>query len=178
MAELYTPKRAADLLGVSPSALRLYTDRYAVHLSTEATSTPRKFTRDDLKVFAFVAHSTGLGRTHDEILATWDEEFPRFVWEVPAPATDESTALISIAELGYMRAQLEEAQRNAQAAWEREHAARQEARQEAEQLREEINRLHRELGKAEGELSALRRLAQDAPQATRGPWWARLFGGK
>lgn len=170
MAELYTPKRAADLLDVSPSALRLYCDRYAVHLSTEATSIPRKFTPDDLKVFAFVAQSTGLGKTHDEILATWNEAFPAFVWEVPAPSTDESTALVSIADLARMRTQLEEAQRSAQAAWDREQAAREEAHEQAEQLRSRIEQLQRELGKAEGELSALK-------TRPRG-WWARLWGGE
>lgn len=164
MPDLYTPKQVSEILGISPSAIRLYCDRYAVHLSTEATTTPRKFTESDLRTLAFVAHSTAQGRTHDEILATWAETFPGFEWEPPAPqeATDAG-AMVPMADVIAMHALLQEAQR-------REQETKQEAQQQAESLREEIRRLERELGQREGELSALK--------TQRRGWWARLFGGE
>lgn len=187
MPDLYSPKQVSDILDVSASAIRIYTDRYADKLSTEATTPPRKFRPDDLKALAFVTHSTSQGKTHDEVLTTWDEEFPGFEWEPPIEQEADAGAMVPIAEVYAMRAMLQDAQR-------RELEAKQEAQAQADQLREEIRRLERDLGKAEGELTAqqrteeeradrvakleeeLARLRTQATEQRRG-WWARLFGG-
>jgi DNA-binding transcriptional MerR regulator len=176
MADLYTPKRATDILGISPSALRIYTDRYKTKLSTEATSTPRKFTEMDLRTLAFVVASTKEGKTHEQVLAAW-KEFDSFEWEPPeAPvdaAGDTSTALVPIAQLQAAQALMLDAQRREQEAIERER-----------ELQERINQLQRELGKVEGalgktesELAALKAMQQATPPERSRSWWARLLGG-
>lgn len=188
MPDLYTPKQVSEILGISPSAIRLYCDRYAVHLSTEATTTPRKFTEADLRTLAFVAHSTAQGRTHDEILDTWADTFPTFEWEPPQRQEEPTAQMVPIADVIAMRALLQEAQR-------REQETKQEAQQQAESLRDEIRRLERELGQREGELSARQRteaeraerlakleeeMARLRSQETqqRRPWWRRLFSSE
>jgi DNA-binding transcriptional MerR regulator len=118
MATLYTPKRVTDILGISQSALRIYTDRYAVHLSTEATSIPRKFTEADLRTLGFVVASTKEGKTHEQVLATWGEEFDSFEWEPPESTTEAageaSTALVPVAALQAAQALMLDAQRREQ----------------------------------------------------------------
>lgn len=167
MAALLTPKRICDQLGISQSALRIYCDKYARHLSTEATTTPRKFTEADLHTLAFVAASTREGKTHDQVLATWDEEYADFEWEATEQPTDPTqatgTALVPMAALQAAQALMLDAQR-------REEAAREEARERERQLQEQINQLLRELGHKEGELEALRK---SKPKG----FWARLLGG-
>lgn len=162
MPTLYTPSRAAALLGVSSAALRKYADLYAKHLSTEATAKPRAFTVADLRLFAFVAHATAMGRTHkaiQESISTQGEDFAAFTWDAPEDAEDAqeapSTALVPVAQLQAAHALLQDAQRREA-----------EARAEAEAARERIAALERELGRAEGELAARRRSL-----------WAKLFGG-
>lgn len=169
MADLYSPKRICDTLGISQSALRIYCDKYARHLSTEATTTPRKFTEADLHALAFVVASTKEGKTHDQILATWDEEYPHFEWEPTVQPTDptggaqgDSTALVPLAALQAAQALMIDAQR-------REEAAREEAKERERQLQEQINQLLRELGHKEGELAALKNKLKS--------FWARLLGG-
>lgn len=170
MAALYTPKRICDQLGISQSALRIYCDKYARHLSTEATTTPRKFTEGDLHALAFVVASTREGKTHDQVLASWDQEYPQFEWEATEQPTDptgatagDSTALVPMAALQAAQALMLDAQR-------REEQARTEAQERERQLQEQINQLLRELGKTEGELAALR---ASKPKG----FWARLLGG-
>lgn len=167
MADLYTPKRVCDLLGISQSALRIYVERYARHLSTEATTTPRKFTEADLHALAFVVASTREGKTHDQVLATWDEMYPAFEWEATGQPTDptggDSTALVPMAALQAAQALMLDAQR-------REEVAREEARERERELQDKINQLLRELGHKEGELEALR---ASKPKG----FWSRLFGG-
>ena len=168
MAMLYTPKQVTDMLGISASALRIYTDRYARHLSTEATSTPRKFTEADLHTLAYVVASTKEGRTHDQVLASWADEFDSFEWEPPETPTgnagDTSTPLVPIAQLQATQALMLDAQR-------REEEARAQLQQRERELQERINQLERELGKAEGKIGALE---TQKPK----PWWARVFGSE
>lgn len=167
MADLYTPKRVCDTLGISQSALRGYVAKYKRHLSTEATTTPRKFTEADLHALAFVVASTKDGKTHDQVLVGWDEEYPSFEWEATGQPTDptegDSTALVPAAALQAAHALMLDAQR-------REEEAREEARERERQLQEQINQLLRELGHKEGELDALR---VSKPKG----FWSRLFGG-
>ena len=119
---LYTPKQAATRLGISGTSLRTYTDKYARHLSTEATATPRRFTADDLRALTFVVVSTGQGKTHDQILAGWDEDYPNFTWadeDEEEPDDAESTALVPAAQLQAARALMLDAQRREQEVRER-----------------------------------------------------------
>lgn len=166
MADLLTPKRVCDALGISQSALRIYVDKYARYLSTEATTTPRKFTEADLHALAFVVASTKDGKTHDQILAVWDEEYPAFEWEGPQSPTeatgDDSTALVPMAALQAAQALMLDAKR-------REEEAREQAVQRERELQEQINQLLRELGHKEGELAALK---ASKPKG----FWARLLG--
>lgn len=162
MPTLYTPKAAAALLGVSPAALRKYAGIYARHLSTEATGTPRAFTVADMRLFAFVAHATAMGRTHSAIqesITGQGEDFAAFSWDAPDDTENAgeapSTALVPVAQLQAAQALLQDAQRREA-----------DARAEAEAARERIATLERELGRAEGELAARRRSL-----------WAKLFGG-
>jgi DNA-binding transcriptional MerR regulator len=167
MADLLSPKRVCDTLGISQSALRIYTRTYARKLSTEATSNPRRFTQDDLHALAFVVASTTEGRTHEQILAGWDEEYPSFDWEAPQNPTEAtgetSTALVPMAALQAAQALMLDAKR-------REEEAREEAQARERELQEQINQLLRELGHKEGELAQLR---ASKPKG----FWARLLGG-
>lgn len=198
MADLYTPKRVCDHLGISASALRIYVDKYARKLSTEATTTPRKFTEADLHALAFVVASTKDGKTHDQVLATWEQEYPLFEWEAteqPTGATeDDSTALVPMSALKAAQALMLDAQR-------REEETREEARERERELQEHIRKLERDLGKAEStkllyedarrreedakreeELARQkvedlqRELAELRASKPKG-FWARLFGG-
>jgi hypothetical protein len=149
---------------MSPTTLRANTDRYARYLSTEATGTPRRLTPDDLKALAFVMARAAQGRTHHQILAEWESDFPSFVWEdapPPQPDVSDSTALIPAAQLQAAHALMLDAQRREQETVERADAERQE-------WLAKVEALHHALGKAEGELHALRSQGK--------PWWARLFG--
>ena len=69
-----------------------------------------------------------------------------------------STALVPVGALQAAQALMLDAQRREEAAAEREA-----------KLQEQVNQLQRELGKAEGELSALK-----APKPKG--WWSRLLG--
>jgi DNA-binding transcriptional MerR regulator len=185
MADLYSPKRATDILGISPSALRIYTDRYKSKLSTEATSTPRKFTEMDLRTLAFVVASTKEGKTHEQVLAAW-EEFDNFEWEPPEvpidAAGDASTALVPVAQLQAAQALMLDAQRREQEAIVRAEAQARELREQAQQrereLLDQVHRLQREMGKAEGKIESLEaQLRLPALPERSKSWWVRLFGG-
>ncbi len=173
MTSLYTPKQVALRLGISVTTVRAYTDRYARHLSTEATATPRRLTPDDLRVLAFVIVRAGQGKTHEQILAGWDDDYPNFTWadeDEEDAESAESTALVPAAQLQAARALMLDAQRR-----EQEVSERAEARER--ELQEQVNQLLRELGKTEGELAAIRMQMQSSPKESRS-WWARLFGGE
>jgi DNA-binding transcriptional MerR regulator len=164
MAPLYTPKQAAALLGISVSAVRLYTNTYAKHLSTQATGNPRRLTEEDLRLIAYVVSKTKTGQPHERVLAHLDsdegrQEYDTFDWEAPGEEGEPGTALVSVAQLQAARLLLEDAQRREE-----------EAREREKQLQEQINQLLRELGHKEGELETLRK---SKPKG----FWARLLGG-
>lgn len=172
MPAQYTPKAAAAMLGISPAAIRKYADTYTRHLSTEATTTPRTFTRDDVRLFAYIAHATTLGQTHDAVLAALaagGADYAAFAWAAPDDADQEGqpapAALVPAAQLQAVRLLLDDAQRRERDAQARAADAAAQADAEARALRDRIAALERELGRAEGELAARRR-----------PWYARLFG--
>ena len=166
---LYTPKQATQITGASASSLRNYTSAYARYFSTEATSTPRKFTDADLKLIAFIMHLTKeRGMKHAEVAeALQSGELDNFTWEPSESEPEfqeigsesfESTALVPLANLQAAQLLLQEAQRREEAAIERQR-----------ELQARIEELVRELGEAKGELKAI--------QNRRPPWFRRIFGG-
>jgi DNA-binding transcriptional MerR regulator len=178
MATLYTPKRAAELLRISPSAIRLYTTRYKKHLSSEAGNTPRRFTDADLRFVAFVGKKTEDGKSHDAILAyletpEGEAEYDDFEWTPPGtekePVIDAGpgTMLVPVERLVAVQAMLQNQQEERQRLLERER-----------ELLDQVSRLQREVGKAEGKIESLEtQLAQQQPRRKPPTWWVRLFGG-
>ena len=166
----YTPKDVQALTGASASALRNYTRDYARWLSTEATTTPRRFSEQDLKLIAFVVHCTKeRALTHEQVSSALAAgELDSFDWQPPqaAPAASEvhdtGTALVPAERLQAAQLLLADTQR-------REVAAQ----EEIKRLQEEVQRLAGELGKAQGEAATLKASRYRAPQ-----WWRSLFGGR
>jgi DNA-binding transcriptional MerR regulator len=163
-----TTKQAADITGISRQSLRAYTARYARFLSTDATPAAgieRKFTEADLRTLRFVYGITSAGRSHDEAIERLQAgELADFDWQAPEPTTAPADAresmgalLVPIERLQASAALLEDARQREAAALAR-----------AEELAAENARLLKELGRAEGKLSARYR----APV-----WWRTLFGG-
>jgi DNA-binding transcriptional MerR regulator len=181
MATLYTPKHAAELLGISASAIRLYTTRYKIHLSTEATATPRRFTEGDLRFVAFVGKKTEEGKSHEAILTyletpEGEAEYDEFEWKPTSQEKDPvidagpGTMLVPVERLVAVQAMLQSQQEERQRLLDRER-----------ELLDQLHRLQREVGKAEGKIESLEaQLKQQQPPPPRKPpaWWVRLFGGE
>ena len=171
MRDLYSVKEASALTGIARPTLRTYTVKYARHLSTEATPEPgkeRRFTEADLRLLAFVYQYTDAGETHEQVIDRLAAgELERFAWSLPdspeSPPSDvdapesASTALVPIERYAAVQTLLQDAQRREREALDKLAAAE-----------GELRRLERELGAAQGRLSAQYR----APT-----WWRRLFGG-
>lgn len=175
MSAYYTTKAASKISGASTQVIRVYTQRYARYLSTEATpeaGLERKFTPDDLRLLAFVYRRTAAGETHDQVLARLQAgELAEFAWQPPAPeqepepqsATDStSVALVPLERLQAAQSFMQEAQRRELAAAEQVAA-----------LQAEVQRLSLELGKAQGEAEVLKSSRYRAPK-----WWRAVFGGR
>lgn len=166
MAPLYTPMQAAALLGISVSAVRLYTNTYARFMSIEATGNPRRLTEEDLRRIAFIVSMTSTGQGHERVLSHLDtdkgkQEYDAFEWESPDSEQEANTALVPVAAIQAAQALMLDAQRREQEAIQREQT-----------LQEEINQLQRDLGEAQGELKALKAQRRKPPA-----WWMKLFGG-
>ena len=174
----YTPKEAQQATGASSSALRNYTRDYARWLSTEATSVPRRFTEADLKLIAFVVDCTKMqGLTHSRVVERLNAgELDAFAWSMPTmhsttptggtgatETTEDATySLVPLERLQVAQALLDDAKQ-------RELAAIEEKRL----LQSRLEEVQIELGRAQGELSALRAMLRRPPR-----WWVRLFGGR
>ena len=162
---LYSPKQAMEFTGVSHGSLRNYTRDYARYFSTEATTTPRKFTDDDVRVIACIKDLTSnRGLKHAQIVDELPVALETFEWIPPEPAIDDNTAadtgngdIVPLATLRATQALLMDAK-------DREAAALAESKAANERIAE----LERELGEARGKLKAHYR----APE-----WWRKLFGG-
>lgn len=182
MATLYTPMQVQDILGVSATALRIYTNTYPTYLSTEATGKRRKFTEGDVCFLSFVKARTDAGDNHKEVLALLQTEEGKAqwaeyqtAWEPPdRPLSDDDapigTDLVPVAQLHAVRLLWEDAQRREQEAKEEAATLQAAAQQREKELQEQINQLLRELGHKEGELESLRK---SKPKG----FWARLLGG-
>jgi DNA-binding transcriptional MerR regulator len=171
--DLYTVKQAADATGISKPALRVYSQRYARWLSTEATpekGQARLFTPDDLKLLKFIYEQTAAGVNHEQVVERLDAgELENFTWDVQEQEDAEteaetirSTALMPPEMVRLNQALLDEARLREQAALDREKA-----------LQTKVEDLQRELGETKGRLSELRSNRYHAPK-----WFKAIFGGR
>jgi DNA-binding transcriptional MerR regulator len=166
MAEYYTPADAERLTGISRPAVRVYANRYARWLSTEASPPPgqaRRFRSDDLRVLSFVyKQSTQESQQHEAIAATLEAHGgvpAEFDWQLPEEdqAAPASAALVPLGEL-----------RAAQALMVDSRGREQVATEQIATLQRKVEELQREIGRLEGELTFYRR---------RRPSWVRRFFG-
>ena len=169
--DYYLPKDAQSIIGVSASTLRNYTKDFERWLTTEATTTPRRFTPDDLRLFAFIRWRTlEKLETMDKVQAALDAgALDAFEWQVPQrpqPTTtaqdSEAGVLVPLESLRLHQALLNESQRREE-----------QASAEAAELRARIEALQNELGRAQGELAAVKSGRYRAPK-----WWRAVFGGR
>lgn len=168
--ELYTPAEIARAIDVSTGSVRNYSDTYSVFLSDQANNRPRRFTLDDLRLFAFVKHSTGtLGRTHEETLDSLPDALRGFEWSYeqvgdksPQNVTsahnsdteETSTALVPASALRAAQTMLQDRQNRIE-----------QLEQELAQARARVESAQYDIGRLEGENAQLSR-----------PWWKRLLG--
>lgn len=181
--ELYTVAQAAQMLNLSKAALRAYASKevYRRYLSTEATPDPgreRRFTVDDLKLFAFIANRTRLGESHDTVAQDLGAgRLAEFEWTPTEPtisvegSESQQAALVPLEQLRALQAILADTRQRESETKEESQAQIQQAKQENEKLQEEIRRLERELGAKQGELSAHKEMRRKPPR-----WWVALFG--
>ena len=173
MSAYFTTKQASDISGASRQVIRVYTQRYARYLSTEATPEPgmgRKFTAADLRLLAFIYQRTAAGETHEQVLDRLAAgELEHFEWQPPEPepepqsaADSASGALVPLERLHAAQVIMQDAQRREAAALE-----------QVATLTEQVRQLERELGKAQGELSGVKGSRYKAPS-----WWRAIFGGR
>lgn len=166
--DYYLPNQAQTLCNVSASTLRNYTKDFARWFTTEATTVPRKFTVDDLRLIAFIRHRTQERQERiDAVQAALDAgALVTFEWQPPQQpqqATEEETGvLVPLESLRLHQALLAEAQRREE-----------QASAETADLRARIETLQNELGKAQGELAAVKAGRYRAPK-----WWRAVFGGR
>ena len=172
--DYYFPKDVMSIIGISSSTLRNYTKDFERWLTTEATTAPRKFTADDLRIFAFIRFRTQekLERLDTVQAALDDGALAAFDWQPPPPtqrpqattATQEGETgvLVPLESLRLHQALLSESQRREE-----------QASTEAAELRTRIEALQNELGRAQGELAAVKSSRYHAPH-----WWRVLFGGR
>ena len=179
MQEYYSTKEAAEITGASRQIIRVYTDTYKRFFSSEgapAAGMPRKFTPDDLKLIRYIYESTTSGIGHNETIERLTAgALADFAWQPPetsatidsgerfAQSADESTTdLVPVASLRAAQALMEDARRR-----EAEQAAQVAA------LAEQVQSLTLELGKAQGELAAVKANRYRAPK-----WVRAIFGGR
>ncbi len=172
--DYYFPKDAQAIVGISASTLRNYVKDFERWLTTEATTPPRKFTADDLRLMAFIRFRTQEKQERlDAVQAALDAgAMDAFDWQPPPPpqrpttatATQDSEAgvLVPLESLRLHQALLSESQRREE-----------QASTEAAELRTRIEALQNELGRAQGELAAVKSSRYHAPR-----WWRALFGGR
>jgi DNA-binding transcriptional MerR regulator len=142
------------MFGVSPQTVRNWTKEFREYLSAGATPTEpgytRKFTADDLRVFALVVERTHLGATYTDVQAALSEGKRG---EIPATADQEKDpiALLSPQEIARTMTIIKERD-EARGRIEQLMIERDRDRQTVEQKDKEINELNREIGKLEAKL--------------------------
>jgi DNA-binding transcriptional MerR regulator len=151
--DLYTVAQAAQVLNLSKPALRGYASKegYRRWLSTEATPSPgmeRRFTADDLRLFAFIISRTKLGESHDTVAARIAEgELDTFQWTPPEPTItiepDESVSaqLVPYERLQVAQALMTDARQREEQAQAQIQALQEQARQDRDLLHQKIEEL-------------------------------------
>ena len=169
--DYYLPSQAQAICNISASTLRNYTRDFARWFTTEATTVPRKFTADDLRLIAFIRYRTQEKQERiDAVQAALDAgAMDTFEWQAPqrpqqptAAQDSEAGVLVPLESLRLHQALLSESQRREE-----------QAASEAAELRTRIEALQNELGRAQGELAAVKSSRYRAPR-----WWRSLFGGR
>ena len=171
-AGYYLPKDALRITGVSASTLRNYTRDFVRYLSTEATTVPRKFSAEDLKLLAFIRYRTDEKReTISQVQTLLDAgALADFAWDAPplsvAPTmqaqSDVTEYLVPMAQMQAAQALMLDAQQREQQATTRER-----------ELQARIEDLQRQVGELSGELKAVKASRRQAPK-----WWRTVFGGR
>lgn len=174
MSATFSPSQVAEMTGVSLAAIRNYGERFAGHFSPGATppkGQPREFTAEDIRLIGFIRAKTGEGLSLDQVAQAIEagelEEFDQ--WqpepieaEVPPRGQPQPAPLVPAAQVQALQALLEDYRRREETIQNRADVAAGEARERERGLQDQIAALQRELGKAEGELEALK---------SRRPWW-------
>ncbi len=179
----FSPSTVARMTGVSLAAIRAYCERYAAYLSPGASppkGAPREFTAADIKTIAFIRDRTRPGQvSHEEVIRAIEAgELAEFTWSAAAPADAEQdpqpqaqtqpqapaaeTGLITGAQVQALQVLLDDYRRREETLQARTLEVAAAAQLRERELHDQIAALQRELGKAEGELSALKQ---------RRPWW-------
>lgn len=152
----YPPKTAAKLANISVSSVKVYAGRFARYMSPGANpghGITRNYSAADVRLLRFVGDLSRQAITQDEIAARLEAgALDDFDWMPPEDAATEPQEAATgtqsaLAVVQFMQGELQ--------------AAR--AREDA--LRLEVADLRERVGRAEGELAAVKR-----------PWYRRLFG--
>lgn len=175
MSATFSPSQVAEMTGVSLAAIRNYGERFAGHFSPGATppkGQPREFTAEDIRLIGFIRAKTGEGLSLDQVAQAIEagelEEFDH--WQ-PAAEVESGTrsqpqpagaALVPSAQVQALQALLEDYRRREETVQARADQAAAAAQERERSLQDQLAALQRELGKAEGELAALK---------SRRPWW-------
>lgn len=189
---VYTPSQVAKMTSISLAALRNYCDRYAEWFSAGAVpqkGQPREFTADDVRLVQFIRDRTGREpkQTHDEIeQALRAGEFDAFVASHPdSPAAqadappdvgaDDSMSrdIVPPAQIAALQIMLRDYSQREALLQQRADLAAQAAAVRERELQAEIAGLQNALGKAQGELAAVKSGRYRAPR-----WWRAVFGGR
>ncbi|MCB0094305.1 MAG: MerR family transcriptional regulator [Caldilineaceae bacterium] len=171
MADYYSVGEVSKLTGASVASIRVYGARYVKYMSPTATPEPgqmRRFSEDDVKLIAYIYHSTTEGVNHDQVQERLDAgALDSFEWNPPEEQKPEqepetySSALVPIERLHALNEVLQ-----------RETAERERLATSTQELQKEIARLNADLGKAQGIAETL---ASQNARLTRS-WWRKLLG--
>jgi DNA-binding transcriptional MerR regulator len=158
MSDTYSTPQVADLFQVSPSTIRNWCEEFAPYLSPHAAqpSRARSFSEDDLEVLALIAEQKALGKNYADIHGSLSNgeraqpPNPSALSSLPSPVLDKLQTLTqqvhSLTTENAALRQSSEALRIQVAQLETEIRF----------LREQASK-DRELGRLEGELTALKK---------------------
>lgn len=182
MPATFSPSQVATMTNVSLAAVRSYCDRFGAYFSPGARppkGSPREFTAEDVRLVAFIRERTKNGDSHALVMqAIAAGELAEFThWQSPTdpgaaePESQPQTqpqgqagvaGLMTGAQAQALQTLLDDYRRREETLQARTEQVATAAQQRERELHDQIAALQRELGKAEGELAALKQ---------RRPWW-------
>jgi DNA-binding transcriptional MerR regulator len=167
--KVYGSKEAATLYGVTEQTIRSWAEEFSRHLSVLANPgnrRTRQFSHEDMSVLALIAEHKKRGTSFADIHAALENgERGEFPDEMALMLTPDEDYRLSV-EIEYLKRQVDELRRQRDEAQklaaELDHLRIENARLLAkiEALEREIGKAQ-ELGRAQGELAALRRLLEE-----------------